>query len=152
MLDKNGREIKTGDVVRISGAFFKNDNGLYYVENSDGDPSWSGKEHSLRKISKKGKISTAKYNVCFWPISVFVSDRSKRAEANDWNRNHAEIEVVDGIDRTEIAKHFNDMAESMIPSIKRMAWDFGEYSECVKKQETIQAHYLSVAKRILSES
>ena len=29
MLDKNGIEIKTGDVVEITGAYFKNDNGLY---------------------------------------------------------------------------------------------------------------------------
>ena len=29
MVDKNGVEMKTGDVVLISGAFFKNDNGLW---------------------------------------------------------------------------------------------------------------------------
>ena len=55
MLDKNGIEIKTGDVVEITGAYFKNDNGFYYVEHSAGDPGWSGRDHSLRKISKRGK-------------------------------------------------------------------------------------------------
>ena len=55
MLDKNGIEIKTGDIVEITGAYFKNDNGLYYVEHSAGDPDWSGSDHSLRKISKRGK-------------------------------------------------------------------------------------------------
>ena len=34
MLDKNGMEIKTGMVVEIKDAFFKNDNGLYFVEHS----------------------------------------------------------------------------------------------------------------------
>ena len=29
MLDKNGVEICTGQVVKVTGAFFKNDNGLY---------------------------------------------------------------------------------------------------------------------------
>ena len=41
MLDKNGIEIKTGDVVEITGAYFKNDNGLYFVERSAGDPGLS---------------------------------------------------------------------------------------------------------------
>lgn len=149
MLDKNGREIKTGDVVRISGAYFKNDNGFYFVENSAGDPSWCGTDHCLKKISKKGKISVAKYNICFWPIHVCVSDRIKRAEANEWNREHAEIEIVDGIDRTEIANHFREEADSMIPALKRIYWDFGEESDYYKKQKSIQAHYLSVADSIL---
>ena len=30
MRDRNGIEIKSGDVVRISNAYFKNDNGLYF--------------------------------------------------------------------------------------------------------------------------
>lgn len=149
MTDKNGRNIMTGDVVRISGAYFKNDNGLYYVDSSAGDANWSGSDHCLKKICKNGKISTAKYNICWWPISVFTNDRAKRAEANAWNREHAEIEIVDGIDRTEIAKYFREKADNMVPAIQRMAWDFGEYSECVKKQEEIQAHYLSVAARVL---
>ena len=34
MVDKNGVEMKTGDVVLISGAFFKNDNGLWFIERS----------------------------------------------------------------------------------------------------------------------
>lgn len=32
MFDKNGVEIRTGQVVKVTGAFFKNDNGLYFVE------------------------------------------------------------------------------------------------------------------------
>ena len=31
MFDKNGVEIRTGHIVKVTGAFFKNDNGLYYV-------------------------------------------------------------------------------------------------------------------------
>ena len=77
MLDKNGMEIKTGMVVEIKDAFFKNDNGLYFVEHSVGDPDWCGSDHSLRKISKRGKISQAKHNLCFWPIGIFISDRFK---------------------------------------------------------------------------
>jgi len=72
--------------VEISGAYFKNDNGLYFVQASPGDPSWCGSDYSLRRISKAGKISTAKYSLCFWPISVFISNRAKAAEARQWNR------------------------------------------------------------------
>lgn len=34
MTDKNNRTMKTGDVVEITGAYFKNDNGLYFVEHT----------------------------------------------------------------------------------------------------------------------
>ena len=86
MLDKNGVEIRTGCIVEITGAYFKNDNGLYFVQRSPGDPSWCGRDYSLKKISKAGKISKAKYSLCFWPIVSVVSDRWKTAEANAWNR------------------------------------------------------------------
>ena len=33
MLDKNGVEILTGMVVEITGAYFKNDNGFWFVDN-----------------------------------------------------------------------------------------------------------------------
>ena len=58
MQDKNGIEIKTGDIVKISGAYFKNDNGLYFVTASPGDPSWCGSSHSLKRISKAGRHDT----------------------------------------------------------------------------------------------
>ena len=49
MLDKNGVEIRTGCIVEITGAYFKNDNGLYFVQRSPGDPSWSGSDYCLKK-------------------------------------------------------------------------------------------------------
>ena len=59
MVDKNGVEMKTGDVVLISGAFFKNDNGLWFIERSPGDPSWCGSSYSLTKLKRNGQPSTA---------------------------------------------------------------------------------------------
>ena len=91
MTDKNGIEIKTGDIVEITGSYFKTDNGFYFVERSEGDPGWLGSDYCLHKISKRGKISQAKKNICFWPIAVFISDRAKTAEARKWNQEHAEI-------------------------------------------------------------
>jgi hypothetical protein len=152
MIDKNGIEIKTGDVVEITGAFFKNDNGLYFVEHSAGDPDWCGSDHSLRKISKKGKISTAKYNIGFWPIMITTNSWEKRIEARSWNSEHAEIEVKRDIDRSEIAKHFQEEAENMDSEIKRIAWNFGEDNPQVLKNKAIKEHYNSVSNRILAEA
>lgn len=148
MLDKNGIEIKTGDIVRVSGAYFKNDNGLYFVDNSEGDPSWSGTDHCLKKITKKGKISTAKYNICFWPLMITVSGWEKRAAARAWNEEHAEIEVITDIDQTEIANHFLAQASQIEDSMNYYIYNFGEESNVTKKQIEIKEHYKAVAERI----
>ena len=145
MKDKNGIEIKTGMIVEITGAYFKSDNGLYFVAHSPGDASWSGSDYSLRKISKRGKVSTAKNRICFWPISVFVSDRSKAAEANRWNKEFGTIEVVSIENMTEVAAYFRDELTNISQRIERMIWDFGENSPAVQKFREIQSHYEAVA-------
>ncbi len=150
MLDMNNVEIKTGDIVEISGAYFKNDNGLYFVERSAGDPGWSGSDHCLRKISKTGKLSTAKHNICFWPIMITTNSWMKRAEAKQWNAEHARIQVRNDIDRSKVAGHFMSEAESMIPAIERMSWDFGKDSKCVMDQKERKSFLESIAKEILS--
>lgn len=151
MTDKNGIEIKTGDIVEITGSYFKTDNGLYFVEYSDGNPGWSGSDYCLRKISKRGKISQAKKNLCFWPIAVFVSDRSKMAEANKWNKEHAEIEIKTEISQAEVVEFFKEKSEELTERIRRDSWNFGEDSEIVKKQVNIQRFYKSVSAAILAE-
>ena len=148
MLDKNGIEIKTGDVVEIKGAYFKNDNGFWYVEHSAGDPDWCGKDHSLRKISKKGKISTASRNICFWPIMISTNSWVKRAEASAWNAEHATIEVVADVDRTEIAAHFLEEAEKMEGRIEYARYNFGEESPLYQKEIEIQTHYSDLANKL----
>ena len=148
MKDKNGIEIKTGNIVEISGAYFKNDNGFYFVDNSPGDPSWCGSDHCLKKISKAGKISKSTRNICFWPIGVFVSNRAKAAEANKWNRENATIEVKTISNMDEVVAHFLGKAEELEKSTQRMEWDFGEESEPVKRNRAIQIHYEAVAQAI----
>lgn len=145
MLDRNGIEMKTGDVVRIDGAFFANDNGLYYVRHSPGDPGWTGRDHSLRKIGKRGKISKAKYSISFWPLCSFVSDYFKNQEARAWNKEHASIEVISGIDRSDIKAHFVDLAADMDVSLHRLEWDFGKDSEVYKSNVAIKDFLLKVA-------
>ena len=152
MTDKNGIEIKTGDIVEITGSYFKTDNGFYFVERSEGDPGWLGSDYCLHKISKRGKISQAKKNICFWPIAVFISDRAKTAEARKWNQDHAEIEVKTGISRAEVADFFKEMADELTERIRRDSWNFGEESDIVKKQVNIQGYYKSVSSAILAEA
>jgi hypothetical protein len=136
MNDKNNRPMKTGDVVEITGAYFKNDNGLYFVEHTPGDPNWSGRDHCLRRIKRNGELSTAKDNICFWPISAFVNSRDKRAAANQWNQEHAEIEIKRFPNTAHIAKFFADEAEKQDKEAQRCIWNLGEDHEVVK---TIQA-------------
>ena len=148
MKDKNGIEIKTGMIVEISGAYFKSDNGLYYVERSPGDPGWLGSDYSLHKISKSGKLSKAKNNLCFWPISVFVCG-PKYYEAKRWNADHAVIEVKPVLaNMAEVAGHFRDKAAAMAENVMRMAWDFGEDSAVVREHREIMKHYEAVAAAI----
>ena len=148
MLDKNGVELQAGMVVEITGAYFKNDNGFWFVENAPGDPSWYGSDCCLKKISKAGKISVAKHNICFWPISVFVSDRCKAAEADRWNKANAQIEVKAIKNMAEVVAHFEAKAEGLRETIRREEWDFGEDSEVVKNDRRIMAHYLAVAEAV----
>lgn len=148
MLDKNGIEIKTGDVVRITGAYFKTDNALYFVEHSVGDPDWCGKDNCLLKIKRNGELSKAKNSTCYWPIMVTVSGYENRLIARVWNNDHAQIEIVEGIDKTHIAEYFKDRAQQCDKWIERYTWDFGADSNSVKEQEQYKAFYESVVARL----
>ncbi len=151
MLDKNGVEIKTGQIVEITGAFFKNDNGLYFVERSPGDPGWCGSDHSLKKISKSGKISKAKYNRGFWPIGVFVSDRFKAVEARAWNKEHAQIEVKTIKNMSEVAEHFQALGDELDDMIRALVYTLGTDHPEVARNKKIRAHYEAVAKAVLGK-
>lgn len=148
MMDKNGIEIKTGSIVEITGAYFKNDNGFYFVEHSAGDPDWCGKDHCLKKIGKNGKISKAKHVTGFWPIMVCVSDRAKGAAARRWNAENATIEVKTIANMTEVVELFKEKAARVIKEADQLAWHYGEESEYIKKQRVIARHYEAVAAAI----
>lgn len=132
MIDKNGSEIKTGQVVRVTGAYFKNDNGLFLVTAVPGDPTWCGSDIALLKVGKSGKISTAKYRVSGWPLKTYTNDPWKRAEAGDWNREHAEIEVVTDVPMEYIREHFREEAANASEQAEYYGWNFGEQSSSYK--------------------
>ena len=151
MLDKNGVEIKTGQVVKITGAYFKNDNGLYFVTRSPGDPGWCGSDHSLTKISKAGKISKAKYNLCFWPIISTVRDRFKSAEARAWNKEHAQIEVKTIKNMAEVAAYFQAKADELDDPVRYLTYNFGEDHPEVIRNKTLRDHFAALAKSVMGE-
>ena len=94
MTDKNGKEIRKGDKVMITGAYFKNDNGMWKVAHAPGDPDWFGSDYSLRRLNKDGTESKSKNNITFWPLCVFVNSYCKRMEAKAHNAANAQIEVL----------------------------------------------------------
>lgn len=67
IMDKNGVEIKTGDIIEISGRPVKNDNGRFLVTRSPGDPCWCGRDLSLSKMGKSGKLLKSNYNINSFP-------------------------------------------------------------------------------------
>ena len=141
-------ELKTGDIVEIKNAYFKNDNGIYFVDNAPGDSSWSGSDYSLKKMCRNGNLSTATHNIAFWPLSAFTNNRQKNAECREWNDKNATIEVIYNIDNTQVIEHFKQKAEKMKRYIERQAWDFGENHEVTLQSVEIRNHYLSVAERL----
>lgn len=150
MFDKNGKEMLTGMTVRISGAFFKNDNGIYFIAHCPGDPSWSGRDLSLTKICRNGKISKTK-GIAFWPLISFTNDRTKNMAAKAHNAEYAEIEVIGGIPTHDIEAHFRELAENQRQWLQREIWDFGEDSPVVKDDRERIAFYESIADRLKAE-
>ena len=151
MTDKNNRTMKTGDVVEITGAYFKNDNGLYFVEHTPGDPNWSGRDHCLRRIKRNGELSTAKDNLCFWPISAYVNSLDKRAAANQWNQEHAEIEIKAFPHTAHIAAYFADEAEKQDKEAQRCIWNLGEDHEVVKAIQATRNFLRSISDGLRAE-
>lgn len=149
--DKNGRTMITGDIVKIENAYFKNDNGYYYIDRAPGDASWLGSDYSLHKIGKRGKISTAKYNIAFWPLSSYCSDQRKNAEAHEHNKNHATIEVVFDVDRSEVIAHFEQEAQHSEEAAKTYGYRFGEDSEVTTKEKNIAAFHRATVERMKAE-
>lgn len=148
LVDKNGITMKTGDIVKVSGSYFKSDNGLYFVEHSPEDPNWCGSDHCLKKICNNGKVSTATRSVCFWPVTVFVNDHSKCCEAKRWNAEHCEIEIQNHVNHSFVAEYFSEQADQMQKRLQRDAWDYGEDSETVKTEKATIAHFRAVVDRL----
>ena len=84
---------------------------------------------------------------------LFLADhgngqRLRDTTAKVWNNEHAQIEIVEGIDKTHIAEYFRDRAQQCDKWIERYTWDFGADSNSVKEQEQYKGFYNSVVARL----
>lgn len=146
--DIYGNVIKTGDIVRIGWTYFKRDSGLYFVSEQEGDPTTSGTGLTLRRIRKDGTLSEGKNTIAFWPMIHFCNDRAKRAMADDWDSEHATIEVMAGINTDHIADYFLTVAKASEERCNRIKWDWGKHSRDYVLNVKIRRHCLAVADRL----
>jgi len=92
--DKNGIEINNGDIVIISGGYFKNSNGLHKVKHTPGDEGWGGNWYRLIKINKDGTPKNGKYNLESWPLISYTTSREKSRLQMEHDRVNAQIEII----------------------------------------------------------
>ena len=148
IMDKNGVEIMTGDIVRIENAYFKVDNGLYFVSDKEGDPTTCGTGLTLRRILKDGSLSEGKNKIAFWPLMHFCNDREKRATAYEWDSEHATITIAtDDVNTEHIVNWFRGEAENLASANEHWKWE-GRHSHNYVVNEKIRRHYLRAAERL----
>jgi len=151
IMDIHSVEIMTGDIVRIDNAYFKTDNGLYFVSDKEGDPSTCGTGLTLRKVCRNGEVSTTKHNIAFWPLMHFCNDRTKRALADDWDEANATIEIVNkNVSVAGVVKWFRDEADKLATALEHWKWD-GRHAHNYVVSAKIRKHYLAVADRLEKE-
>ncbi len=143
--------LRTGDIVEIKGAYFKSDNGLWFIRRAPGDADWSGSECSLLRLCKDGKISRRANNRTFWPLICFVNDRDKKAEAKAWNERNATIRVRTDIESKYVADYFREEADKADKTFRyfKMHYEFGEYAS---QKKALADFFSRVAERIEMES
>ena len=144
----NMETMKTGDIVRISDTFIKNDSGLYLVTRSPGDPSWTGRDFCLYKIKRNGELSEAKYSCHFWPLTYFMNDRRKNAQAKEYDREHAKIEFATVASMDGARAYFKEQENSLREQAEREARLFGEDSEDAKREARTADFYKAVSERL----
>lgn len=77
MKDRNRKKIRTGDVVKVTGALPEEDNGLFFVERSPRDPNWASEIYCLMRLCEDGHPSTAERNIAYWPNPNGQADTAK---------------------------------------------------------------------------
>lgn len=152
MKDKNGVEIRTGDIVEVAGGFFKSDNGLYFVTHSPGDAGWSGESYGLRKLKKNGELSQYKgRNIGFWPLSVTVTNIQKKYQARKWNKEHSQIEIKNNVTNKFVAQYFKDELNGRKAYGEELRREYGEQNGEYKQEMEYQKHCRDVVRYIQSK-
>lgn len=140
MLDKNGREIKMGDIVRVENGYFKSSNGLFFVGCEYKNSLW------LEKIAKNGKISANRKSSQYWPLKSYCSDRTKNYEANAHNKDRATIEVMEGINTFYVMQEFIEILK--IAKCRLEMYKERGYAQDAEQEEKRIAEYEEVISRL----
>ena len=144
MFDINNREIKTGDFVTVSGAYFKTSNGAFFVS-SESDATGL----YLRRVKKNGQpCMDSATSTQSWPLSSYCSDRWKNIEAKEHNAEHAKIEVVDGMNTWYVAEYFRNKAQEYRESAERYVRNYGADSYDAARCQQSAADCQAVAQRL----
>lgn len=117
--------LRLGDVVEISGAGTKCDNGLYFVEQVPGGACWSGSQYCLKKIGKTGKVLKSGSTIAWWPM---------RDQA-------ARLSRPEGVPVGSVAEWFREKAAQMAEQIEsetRRGWTVTD-AERARLEELRQA-------------
>ena len=153
MKDSNGREIRTGDIVEISGAYFKTSNGRFFVSSGPDMPGEGGGSLWLRRVKKNGEICVNSATSSeSWPPHSYCSDRRKNAEARAHNEQNARITVIDGVNTWHVAERFREKANEYKERGRDMAARWGADRDDVREVLARGDFYAAVAERLEADA
>lgn len=119
MKDKNGNIIQTGDVVEITNAYNKKNNGRYIVTAALGEKfNPSSIYIDLYKLDTWGNPVDCNGSAT-WPIMIFSAKQQWEIQKeHDWNAENATIEVItDTVDTFKVANYFANQVIKLQDSI-----------------------------------
>ncbi len=150
MNDTNGREIKTGDFITISGAYFKNSNGLFLVEHANDAPGYETGNVWLHKCKKSGELCLDRAGTTLGlPMSYYCSDGKKNRAAREHDRANLRYEITEGVPTWHAAEHFKKTAAEYADRAENQRRLWGENSEDAKKTQNSADFYAAVATRLM---
>ena len=109
MLDSNNREIRTGDFLTVSGAYFNTDNGLFLVTEASDAPDYSGDSVYLHRVKKNGELCVNRAGSrSSLPLLHFCNDAKKNRAAHEHDEKYLRYEVVDGINTHYAIEYYKE--------------------------------------------
>lgn len=148
MKDKNNIEMRTGDIVKVSGAYTKRHNGYFLIIHTPGDCCWLGSDYCLKRLKRNGELSKGSYTTQFWPLTYFSNNRNHNAAAREHDEKNATIEVVTNINTDSITEYFKEEIKNAEDAAKHDSWNFGEDSDITKRDKARAGHYKKVVEYI----
>ena len=147
MYDSNNREIRTGDFVTVSGAYFKNNNGLWLVTSAGDEPNngsvW------MHKVKKTGELCISRAGTtASLPMGYYCSDWKKNRAAKEHDRENLRYEVTEGVNPWYAAEYFKKESAEYAERAENQRQHWGKDSEDAAKTQSYADYYAAVAERL----